>query len=92
MEEVRQGLNKPNLLYLGNVDYQNVPTEEIHSKPSSVAEVSKQHFQKNQGNVKMTRQKMSKRHANDTENSETELSNDTNRYQGVLLSRYSFSF
>ncbi|HEO4994268.1 TPA: replication initiator protein A, partial [Streptococcus agalactiae] len=45
-------------------------------------EVSKQHFQKNQGNVKMTRQKMSKRHANDTENSETELSNDTNRYQG----------
>lgn len=84
LEEVRQGLNKPNLLYLGNVDYQNVPTEEIHSKPSSVAEVSKRHFQKNQGNVKMTRQKMSKRHANDTENSETELSNDTNRYQDEI--------
>lgn len=81
LEEVRQGLNKPNLLYLGNVDYQDVSTEEIHSKPSSVAEVSKRHFQKNQGNVKMTRQKMSKRHANDTENSETELSNDTNRYR-----------
>lgn len=84
LEEVRQGLNKPNLLYLGNVDYQDVSTEEIHSKPSTVAEVSKRHFQKNQGNVKMTRQKMSKRHANDTENSETELSNDTNRYQDAI--------
>ena len=81
LEEVRQGLNKPNLLYLGNVDYQDVSTEKNHSKPSSSAEVSKRHFQKNQGNVKMTRQKMSKRHANDTENSETELSNDTNRYK-----------
>ncbi|HGH7976379.1 replication initiator protein A [Streptococcus dysgalactiae] len=84
LEEVRQGLNKPNLLYLGNVDYQDVSTEEIHSKPSTAAEVSKRHFQKNQGNVKMTRQKMSKRHANDTENSETELSNDTNRYQDEI--------
>lgn len=84
LEEVRQGLNKPNLLYLGNVDYQDVSTEEIHSKPSTVAEVSKRHFQKNQGNVKMTRQKMSKRHANDTENSETELSDDTNRYQNEI--------
>ena len=84
LEEVRQGLNKPNLLYLGNVDYQGVCTEEVHSKPSSVAEVSKRHFQKNQGNVKMTRQEMSKRHANDTENSETDLSNDTNRYQDDL--------
>ncbi|WP_373760053.1 replication initiator protein A [Streptococcus ferus] len=84
LEEVRQGLNKPNLLYLGNVDYQDVSTEKNHSKPSSLAEVSKRHFQKNQGNVKMTRQKMSKRHANDTENSETELSNDTNRYKDEL--------
>ncbi|MGT2754114.1 replication initiator protein A [Streptococcus ovis] len=78
LEEVRQGLNKPNLLYLGNVE---CSTEEIHSKPLTSAEVSKRHFQKKQGSVKMTRQKMSKRHANDTENSETELSNDTNRYQ-----------
>ncbi|WP_438832390.1 replication initiator protein A [Streptococcus pluranimalium] len=84
LEEVRQGLNKPNLLYLGNVDYQDISTEEIHSKPSTAAEVSKRHFQKNQGSVKITRQKMSKRHANDTENSETELSNDTNRYQDEI--------
>lgn len=83
LEEVRQGLNKPNLLYLGNVEYS---TEEIYSKPLSLssAEVSKRHFQKNQGNVKMTRQKMSKRHANDTEKSETELYNDTNRYHSEI--------
>ena len=82
LEEVRQGLNKPNLLYLGNIDYQVLPAEEIHSNPSATAEMSKRHFQKNQGNVRTTCQKMSKRHANDTENNETELSNDTNRYEG----------
>jgi hypothetical protein len=82
LEEVRQGLNKPNLLYLGNIDYQVSPTEEIHSQPLETAEMSKRHFQKNQGNVKITSQKMSKQHANDTENNETELSNDTNRYEG----------
>lgn len=81
LEEVRQGLNKPNLLYLGNIDYQVSPTEEIHSQPLEKAEMSKRHFQKNQGNVKITSQKMSKQHANDTENNETELSNDTNRYE-----------
>lgn len=81
LEEVRQGLNKPNLLYLGNIDYQALPIEEIHSKPSETAEMSKRHFQENQGNVKMTCQKMSKQHTNDTENNETELSNDTNRYE-----------
>ena len=82
LEEVRQGLNKPNLLYLGNIDYQVSPTEEIHSQPLEKAEMSKRHFQKNQGNVKITSQKMSKQQANDTENNETELSNDTNRYEG----------
>ena len=82
LEEVRQGLNKPNLLYLGNIDYQAPPTEENHSQPLKTAEMSKRHFQKNQGNVKITSQEMSKQHTNDTENNETELSNDTNRYEG----------
>ena len=82
LEEVRQGLNKPNLLYLGNIDYQAPPTEENHSQPLKTAEMSKRHFQKNQGNVKITSQEMSKEHTNDTENNETELSNDTNRYEG----------
>ena len=41
LEEVRQGLNKPNLLYLGNIDYQALPTEETHSNPSATAEMSK---------------------------------------------------
>ena len=84
LEEVRQGLNKPNLLYLGNIDYQAPPTEENHSQPLKTAEMSKRHFQKNQGNVKITSQEMSKQHTNDTENNETELSNDTNRYEGEL--------
>jgi len=84
LEEVRQGLNKPNLLYLGNIDYQAPPTEENHSQPLKTAEMSKRHFQKNQGNVKITSQEMSKEHTNDTENNETELSNDTNRYEGGL--------
>ena len=84
LEEVRQGLNKPNLLYLGNIDYQSPPTEENHSQPLKTAEMSKRHFQKNQGNVKITSQEMSKEHTNDTENNETELSNDTNRYEGEL--------
>ena len=84
LEEVRQGLNKPNLLYLGNIDYQALPTEENHSQPLKTAEMSKRHFQKNQGNVKITSQEMSKEHTNDTENNETELSNDTNRYEGEL--------
>lgn len=75
-------MNKPNLLYLGNIDYQVLPAEEIHFTPSATAEMSKRHFQKNQGNVRTTCQKISKRHANDTENNETELSNDTNRYEG----------
>ena len=84
LEEVRQGLNKPNLLYLGNIDYQAPPTEENHSQPLKTAEMSKRHFQKNQGNVKITSQEMSKEHTNDTESNETELSNDTNRYEGEL--------
>lgn len=84
LEEVRQGLNKPNLLYLGNIDYQAPPTEENHSQPLETAEMSKRHFQKNQGNIKITSQEMSKQHTNDTENNETELSNDTNRYEGEL--------
>lgn len=92
LEEVRQGLNKPNLLYLGNIDYQAPPTEENHSQPLKTAEMSKRHFQKNQGNVKITSQEMSKEHTNDTENNETELSNDTNRYEGELsLSNLSIS-
>ena len=84
LEEVRQGLNKPNLLYLGNIDYQAPPTEENHSQPLKTAEMSKRHFQTNQGNVKIPSQEMSKEHTNATENNETELSNDTNRYEGEL--------
>ena len=53
LEEVRQGLNKPNLLYLGNIEYQALPTEEIHSKPSETAEMSKRHVKRCRNNTLM---------------------------------------
>lgn len=52
LEEVRQGLNKPNLLYLQNVEtkesHLNSDFEEVKnsSKPSEIAEVSNSNFQK----------------------------------------------
>ncbi|RRN51154.1 replication initiator protein A [Streptococcus suis] len=88
LEEVRQGLNKPNLLYLGNIitdprmlrqdfnEADETVTEE--AKPLPEAEVSKRHFQKCQNdtsrNVNSTRQEVSKRHSNDTEYKETDNS------------------
>ncbi|MBO4127851.1 replication initiator protein A [Streptococcus suis] len=77
LEEVRQGLNKPNRLYLGNVisDSKILKSEFVSHKPLVEAEVSKRHFQKCQNdtsrNVKTTSQKVSKRHANDTDISDT---------------------
>lgn len=48
LEEVRQGLNKPNLLYLGNVtsDLENVNSDFPQAKPLPEAEVSKSNLQK----------------------------------------------
>ncbi|HEM3614302.1 TPA: replication initiator protein A [Streptococcus suis] len=77
LEEVRQGLNKPNRLYLGNVisDSKILKSEFVSHKPLVEAEVSKRHFQKCQNdtsrNVKTTSQKVLKRHANDTDISDT---------------------
>ncbi|MGT2910665.1 replication initiator protein A [Streptococcus cameli] len=81
LEEVRQGLNQPNLLYLGNVEFhfEDVEDEENSPKPLVQAEVSKRHFQENQGNVKMTLQEVSKRHSNDTEYSDTENKDNSSR-------------
>jgi hypothetical protein len=76
LEEVRQGLSKPNRLYLG------VANDEISlinvSEKLVEAEVSKRHFKKCQNDtsrdVKTTLQEVSKRHSNDTEYSDTDLS------------------
>lgn len=86
LEEVRQGLNQPNLLYLGNVEYYydlNENNTENSPEPLSEAEVSKRHFQKNSGSVKTTLQEMSKRHANDTEYSDTENKEYSSRKTGA---------
>jgi hypothetical protein len=36
LEQVRQGLNKPNLLYLGNVEIENVQTVSLHEESTSI--------------------------------------------------------
>lgn len=89
LEEVRQGLNKPNRLYLGNVisDLEILNSEFTPAKPLPEAEVSKRHFQKCQNdtsrNVETTPQEVSKRHANDTEYSDTEYSEYSSRKAGA---------
>ncbi|KMK53679.1 hypothetical protein FEFB_06140 [Fructobacillus sp. EFB-N1] len=76
LEEERQGMNQPNRMYLGSVtfDFEQKNT----SEPLVQLEVSKRHVRKCQndtsGNVKTTRPEVSKRHGNDTEYSDTELS------------------
>ncbi|RIN97136.1 replication protein [Mammaliicoccus sciuri] len=79
----RQGLNKPNLLYLlkpeiKESDIYKISEEEKPTKPLQDKEVLKSHVQKCENhtprNVKITRQDMLKSHANDTELSDTELS------------------
>ncbi|MFM0788392.1 replication initiator protein A [Streptococcus suis] len=85
LEEVRQGLNKPNRLYLGNVisDPEILNSNFPQAKPLPEAEVSKRHFQKCQNdtsrNVETTPQEVSKRHANDTEYSDTKYSEYSSR-------------
>ncbi|HHB2761472.1 TPA: replication initiator protein A [Staphylococcus aureus] len=79
----RQGLNKPNLLYLlkpviTKKDIYKVDQLERDFEATDVKEVSKRHVQKCQKdtsrNVKKTRQDMSKRHANDTDFNHTDFS------------------
>lgn len=82
LEEVRQGLNKPNLLYLQNVETNeailNSDFEEVEnsSKPAEIAEVSKSNFQKSQnqtsGSLKNKLQEVSNLNSNKTNNIKTE--------------------
>ncbi|CAD0145828.1 Replication initiator protein [Streptococcus thermophilus] len=82
LEEVRQGLNKPNLLYLQNVETNesllNSDFEEVRnsSKPAEIAEVSKSNFQKSQnqtsGSLKNKLQEVSNLNSNKTNNKKTE--------------------
>lgn len=80
----RQGLNKPNLLYLlkpeiKESDIYKISEEEKPTKPLQDKEVLKSHVQKCENHtsrhVKITRQDMLKSHANDTDISNTDISN-----------------
>ncbi|MCQ2511434.1 MAG: replication initiator protein A [Lachnospiraceae bacterium] len=89
VEKKRQGLGKPNLIYVKNF-YQSVDqiyssqendeNSELSTIPEEeIPEVSKQHFQKCQNdtsrNVHPTSQEMSKRHGTNTNNINTDISN-----------------
>lgn len=71
LEEVRQGLNKPNLIYLGSLKVEKV------SKPLKIAEVGKNDFQNSENqssrNLKNRSQEVGKSESNDTEYSDTDF-------------------
>ncbi|WP_172977362.1 replication initiator protein A [Leuconostoc lactis] len=76
LEEERQGLNKPNRLYIGNV---NPDFRVIHrAEPLGDKELSKRQFRNSQNDssrtVKTAVQELSKRQSSETKLSETELS------------------
>lgn len=83
LEEERQGLNKPNRLYVGNI---NADFEVIHrANPLGDKELSKRQVRNCQndrsGTSKTTAQELSKRQSNETESSETYLSEtETNSF------------
>lgn len=83
LEEERQGLNKPNRLYVGNI---NADFEVIHrANPLGDKDLSKRQFRNCQNDrsrtAKMTGQELSKRQSSETESSETNLSEtETNSF------------
>ncbi|WP_273951413.1 replication initiator protein A [Leuconostoc mesenteroides] len=83
LEEERQGLNKPNRLYVGNI---NADFEVIHrANPLGDKELSKRQVRNCQNDrsrtSKTTAQELSKRQSNETESSETDLSEtETNSF------------
>ena len=72
LEEVRQGLNKPNLIYLGSLKVEN------EAKPLMPAEVGKSEFRKSENQNSRTLQNRSQdfgiSEPNDTDSSEPEFS------------------
>ncbi|MDV8951500.1 replication initiator protein A [Leuconostoc falkenbergense] len=83
LEEERQGLNKPNRLYVGNI---NADFEVIHrANPLGDKELSKRQVRNCQNDrsrtSKTTGQELSKRQSSETENSETNLNEtETNSF------------
>ncbi|HHW4956317.1 TPA: replication initiator protein A [Streptococcus suis] len=89
LEEVRQGLNKPNLLYLGNVtsDLENVNSDFPQAKPLPEAEVPKSNFQKFQNqpsrSSKNKLQEVSGPNSNDTNLNDPDISDQSSRKAGA---------
>lgn len=89
LDQKRQGLNKPNLMYLIkpivtiNDIYGNKKTTSKSSESMYDKEMSKRHIQKCRNdtskNVKKTHQKMSKQHINDTELNNTDFNKTKNK-------------
>ena len=78
LEEERQGLNRPNKLYIGNLDTNKIIVDDFN--PLGDKDLSNRQFQNCQndrsGTGKMTGQELSNRQSSDTEYIDTEL-NDT---------------
>ena len=83
LEEVRQGLNKPNLIYLGSLKAEKV------SKPLKIAEVGKTDFQNSENqssrNLKNRSQEVEKSECNDTDISDTDISDTDISDTGYLF-------
>lgn len=82
LEEVRQGLNKANRLYLGNIEYKAQTSTESRKFENETSEkADKQRKFKNQTSrsFKSKLQEVSKSNSNDTESSDTEF-NKTESY------------
>ncbi|WP_338955005.1 replication initiator protein A [Lactococcus petauri] len=77
LEEERPGCNKPNRLYVLNVDSTRKCQNDNSSKASDRTEVSKRQFKNGQNDssrsAEMTIQEVSKRQPNDTEYSDTDI-------------------
>ncbi|GAB7390482.1 replication initiator protein A [Lactococcus garvieae] len=77
LEEERPGCNKPNRLYVLNVDSTRKCQNDNTNKVSDSKEVSKRQFKNGQNdtsrNGEMTIQEVSKRQPNDTENNDTDF-------------------
>lgn len=83
LEEERQGLNRPNRLYVLNVDATRKFENQTTNKPSDTKEVLKSNHQKFKNQTSRSSeikpQEVSKSNPNDTEYSDTEISETDNK-------------
>ncbi|MBR8679345.1 replication initiator protein A [Lactococcus lactis] len=83
LEEERQGLNKPNRLYVLNVDATRKFENQTTNKPSDTKEVLKSNHQKFKNQTlrssEIKPQEVSKSNPNDTEYNDTEISETNNK-------------